>query len=485
MTMRFLPLKFAILPATLTLLLIWTGCGGSASSVTPAAASLSASTVTFAGQTLGGSSSVTVLLTNTGGSTLNISDMALAGANSGDFAGSGTCGKTLAGGASCSLTLSFTPAATGLRTASLSISDSASDSPQTIAITGTGLNPGDTVDPLGAAAAISVSCSSADSGDQGEPNGTCYNVKVSCPGVDDEIAGVKVNDPTGAKGTVTYMVGGGGKPWYDTNFVFGVTAVDMVASAGFRTAQIDFYSKPTGFPGNGVFAGWLTGPGGTRALSCRFSTVSKWIYDNIRQPGTPFCHTGNSGGAAAPAYALAYHGFDAYYKFVELTSGPAFTRIDKGCICDPLNSHDVTCGPDGPEPPTPQAECYLADGTAFVDPSYNPTTHECTDSMSGDLTFQQKFYEDSIATPDAVYSFPHVKMNFVFGGQDTGSAKPQGYEWIDGGSTSPDGLFTSPPVTGLNGAAPTRACVADAPHPIPDVLDGAQQVANDLIANCQ
>ena len=30
----------------------------------------------------------------------------------------------------------------------------------------------------------------------------------------------------------------------------------------------------------------------------------------------------------------------------------------------------------------------------------------------------------------------------------------------------------------------TSSCVLDAPHPIADVLDGAQQIANDVIAGC-
>ena len=30
----------------------------------------------------------------------------------------------------------------------------------------------------------------------------------------------------------------------------------------------------------------------------------------------------------------------------------------------------------------------------------------------------------------------------------------------------------------------TSSCVLDAPHPIADVLDGAQQIPNDVIAGC-
>jgi hypothetical protein len=305
-------------------------------------------------------------------------------------------------------------------------------------------------------------------GDMGEPNGTCYNVTVSaCPGIADQVAGVKVNNPAGTRGTVTFLVGGGGGPeWYDQNFMFGTLVVDQIVQAGFTTAQINFYAAPTGFPTGGVFAGWLTGPGGVLALSCRFSTVSKWIHDNIRQANQPFCHTGNSGGAAAPFYALAYHGFDSLYNFIEPTSGPPFTRIDKGCICTPPNSFQTQCGHGS------LSECYgNFDSTAYLDPSYDPLGHECSSSMGGSTTFQQQFFNDSLATPSAVYDYPDVNIHFVFGGMDTESAIAQANEWI-------------PQITAKTNPI-TQQCVADAPHPIPDVMDGAQQIAADVIANCQ
>jgi hypothetical protein len=466
--MRFCPAALIpTLAATMAFLLLWTACGGGSGTMLQQGspeASLSASTVTFAGQNVGiASSAVALTLSNTDSVALSITGISIAGPNSGDFTESNTCGSSLAAGAACSINLTFTPAGTGPRTAMLSVSDDAPGSPLTVTITGTGLTPSN-VDPLGTAAGIEASCSSVDGGDQGEPNGTCYNVALTCPGVADQTVGVKVNNPSGTKGTVTFMVGGGGHQWYDQNFKFGTTAVDMVAQAGFTTAQISFYGTPVGFPPSGTFAGWLTGPGGVRALSCRFATVEMWVRDHIHQANAPFCHTGNSAGSAAPFYALAYYGFDAYYNFVELSSGPPFTRIDHGCICNPEVFHDTQCGQGS------QSECYRIDGTKFVDPAYDPTTHICTDAMdSGDTTNQQLFINDSLDSPAATKSYSHVDIHFVFGGLDTGAAEPQAMEWI-------------PLITAKNPI--TFDCVADAPHPIPDVLDGAQKIANDLIASC-
>ncbi len=61
------------------------------------------------------------------------------GTDPGDFAQSATtCGATLAAGKICSVSITFTPTATGSRTAVLNVSDSASPSPQTANLSGTG-----------------------------------------------------------------------------------------------------------------------------------------------------------------------------------------------------------------------------------------------------------------------------------------------------------------------------------------------------------
>ena len=85
----------------------------------------------------GGAKTVTV--TNTGGSTLNITSIA----TSGDFAlkafsSKTKCGSTLAVNASCIVKVSFTPTQTGLRTGNLSFTDNAPGSPQNVALSGTG-----------------------------------------------------------------------------------------------------------------------------------------------------------------------------------------------------------------------------------------------------------------------------------------------------------------------------------------------------------
>ncbi len=60
---------------------------------------------------------------------------------SGDFGQVNNCGTSLAAGATCTIAVNFTPTATGARTGSLSVVDTAAGSPHTVALTGTGQTP--------------------------------------------------------------------------------------------------------------------------------------------------------------------------------------------------------------------------------------------------------------------------------------------------------------------------------------------------------
>src|SRR5207253_376802 len=59
------------------------------------------------------SASQTITLSDMGTAPLSISQIAITGANSGDFAQTNTCGTSLTGAGSCTITVAFTPTATG------------------------------------------------------------------------------------------------------------------------------------------------------------------------------------------------------------------------------------------------------------------------------------------------------------------------------------------------------------------------------------
>jgi hypothetical protein len=75
-----------------------------------------------------------VSITNIGADTLNITLISAGG----DFSDTTSCGTTLAAGASCQVAVTFTPAAVGTRTGTLTITDNAAGSPHTVALTGAG-----------------------------------------------------------------------------------------------------------------------------------------------------------------------------------------------------------------------------------------------------------------------------------------------------------------------------------------------------------
>jgi hypothetical protein len=77
----------------------------------------------------------TVTLTNTGSDVLNISSIVATG----DFhIANNTCGATVAAGANCAVSLTFTPTTKGTRKGTLTFTDNAPDSPQVVSLKGVG-----------------------------------------------------------------------------------------------------------------------------------------------------------------------------------------------------------------------------------------------------------------------------------------------------------------------------------------------------------
>jgi hypothetical protein len=100
-------------------------------------ATLNPTTLSFPDTIVGQSSSaMAVTMTNTGHATLTISHISI----SGDFSESNTCGASLSAGQNCSINVTFTPTALGTRNGTVTIADNASNSPQIIPLSGTGIS---------------------------------------------------------------------------------------------------------------------------------------------------------------------------------------------------------------------------------------------------------------------------------------------------------------------------------------------------------
>jgi hypothetical protein len=106
------------------------------------AVNLNPGSLTFASQGVGTTSAAqSVTVTNAGNAALSISSIAVAGTNTSDFARTTNCPMSptpLAAGASCGISVTFTPGAAGTRTGSITITDNAAGSPQAIGLSGTG-----------------------------------------------------------------------------------------------------------------------------------------------------------------------------------------------------------------------------------------------------------------------------------------------------------------------------------------------------------
>ena len=105
-------------------------------------ASLSAASLAFGNQNVGTiSPPQTVTLTNIGVSALPLQAFTITGTNPTDFTKTTTCGSTLAAGASCNVNVKFGPKAAGGLTAFVNVKYTGVGSPQTIALSGTGIAP--------------------------------------------------------------------------------------------------------------------------------------------------------------------------------------------------------------------------------------------------------------------------------------------------------------------------------------------------------
>jgi hypothetical protein len=101
--------------------------------------SFSSASVTFPTQKVGTTGpAVLIAVQNPGTATLNISAIQITGTNGSFFGQTNNCSTALAPGANCAVYLSFDPKVTGLLSASLSFTDGAAGSPQTILLKGVG-----------------------------------------------------------------------------------------------------------------------------------------------------------------------------------------------------------------------------------------------------------------------------------------------------------------------------------------------------------
>ncbi len=138
---RSLVFACAVYLVVLLLLLPSISCGGGSTVATgavsvPVPVALSSASLSYTAVIVGTPSTAkTVTITNQQATALSITSITTSLA---DYVETNTCGSSLAAGASCTVSLIFTPAAAGTRTGTLTIADNAVTSPQVVNLTGSG-----------------------------------------------------------------------------------------------------------------------------------------------------------------------------------------------------------------------------------------------------------------------------------------------------------------------------------------------------------
>jgi trimeric autotransporter adhesin len=127
--------------------------------------SLTPASLNFASQTAGASSAPQVVNVNNTGTTPVAMTISIVGNNPGDFAETDNCSESpLAGGKTGVIIATFDPTQTGGRSADVLISDTASQNPQIVAVSGTAVQAAATISPAG-----TISFGSARAGTESAP----------------------------------------------------------------------------------------------------------------------------------------------------------------------------------------------------------------------------------------------------------------------------------------------------------------------------
>jgi hypothetical protein len=108
---------------------------------------VSPSSLNFGSVNVGSTSQVQYVTVSNNGSTTLTFNGSFGLTGDFQFGGSGTCGATLPPAANCLISLKFTPTVAGTRTGTLTVADNDPSSPQTVALSGTGVSGGPTPTP--------------------------------------------------------------------------------------------------------------------------------------------------------------------------------------------------------------------------------------------------------------------------------------------------------------------------------------------------
>ncbi len=394
-----------------------------------AAGSVSAgpSSLTFAGTTTGsGSTAQSVTLSNGLATAVSITSISVAGANPADFSVSATtCGASLAASANCSISIVFTPTATGTRAATLNLTDAATNSPQTVALSGTGLAPSGSA----SASPASLAWASVAIGNKGGP---------------------KVVTLTNAGSTAITMNGitlGGTNPGDFS--IFSKTCGTTLAASSSCTATI-------------VFGPTASGP---RSATLSFSDSTSNSPQSVALSGLGSAPTGSvTASPAGLSFAITPVGSSAGSQAVTLSNSLSTAVTISGITIGGTNAGDFlisgsTCG-----------SSLAASANCAVSLAFKPAA---AGARAATLTFADAATNSPQAvalagTGDAAMTITPLAPTVAINGTVQFNASIAATWTASCGSIGSSGLFTAP------GTAGPCSVVATA-------TDGSGQTANTIV----
>jgi phospholipase C len=278
--------------------------------------------LTFVTQQIGTTSGAQpVTLSNTGGAALTINSIAMSGANSSEFAQTNTCGSSVAAGATCAVNVTFTPAGSGMREATLTITDNSNaipNSTQTVTLSGTGAAPVATVSPTAVTFASQLvgttsTTQTVTATNTGFGSLVFTNLTITGPNASDFTEGNNCGNPVGAGASCTSTV----------SFT--------PSAAGTRTATLTFFDDSNAVP-NSTQTVSLTGTGTTTAAVATVTPASLTFAGQLvgTPSGSQTITVSNTGNATLMPTSVAISGANAA-DFAETNT--CLSSVPQGSSC--------------------------------------------------------------------------------------------------------------------------------------------------------
>jgi hypothetical protein len=284
-------------------------------------AGLSPTSLTFSGTTIGTSAATkNITLSNTGSAPMTVTGITLTGTGATSFSQTNTCAPGVAAGSNCSITVTFSPKASGALSGTVNVADNASGSPQKVTLTGTGTTPAVSLTPT------SLSFSGTAVGSSAATKTVILkNTGLGLLNLNGTAQGIGISGTNATSFSQTNTCGGS----IAANASCTITVTFKPQASGSLLAKITIADNATGSPQ----ALALTGTGTAPAVSLSAASVA--LSGTLNTGATPQSITLKNTGTAPLALSgaglgISITGADASYFSQTNTCG---TSMASGATC--------------------------------------------------------------------------------------------------------------------------------------------------------